>query len=284
MFKRRLDYEGYLIINSAFKKIPTHKLDAITAIKAFDAEISTIADSAKSYEAASMRYEFWRTALEKIRKRESCEGHPLVEDLFKAKLTSTQVHRLLGNLNARAERLDRKIFSLADLDEYAHKSLVQILWCINSIVSDDRILKEDIEKEHSLDHLGKAQVVIRRLKGLAKAISVRNPQAEQFIPLGLLGKFGLNGPKIIESMKSGNTKDLLDIIHEIASHAHSHLTLINQKDVQSDLFLKLSKYCSLRYLSILEQHNFSIFHPKVIRTGSHRDGILPIKIYFKTIF
>lgn len=159
------------------------------------------------------------------------------------------------------------------MDEYAHKSLVPILWCINEVISD----KSNVEMEHLLDHLGKVQVMLRRLKGLAKALSIGNPIAEQFVPISLLGKFGLNGPKMIESLKTGETEKLTDVVHEMASHAHSHLTMIRSCP---DAFIKLSKYSSERYLKTLEKSKFSILNTKVQIIGSQRDGLLPIKLYF----
>lgn len=68
---RRLDYEGYLIVNSLLKQQPTTKLDSIMGIKAFDAEIALISHSTKTPEAAAIRYEFWSSALKRIRKKQS---------------------------------------------------------------------------------------------------------------------------------------------------------------------------------------------------------------------
>lgn len=131
--------------------------------------------------------------------------------------------------------------------------------------------------EHLLDHLGKVQVMLRRFKGLGKTLSTGNPLAEQFVPVSLLGKFGLNGPKMIESLKAGEIEKLTDLVHEMASHAHSHLSMIRSCP---NNFIKLSKYSSERYLKTLEKNNFSILSTKVQIVGSQRDGFLPIKLLF----
>lgn len=47
------------------------KLDAVMAIKAFDAEIATIAHTVKTPEAAAIRYEFWKSGLKRIKLKES---------------------------------------------------------------------------------------------------------------------------------------------------------------------------------------------------------------------
>lgn len=47
------------------------ELDAVMAVKAFDAEIATIAHMVKTPEAASMRYEFWKTGLNRIKEGQS---------------------------------------------------------------------------------------------------------------------------------------------------------------------------------------------------------------------
>lgn len=57
--------------NLAFKGLQKGKLDAIMAVKAFDAEIATISHSVKTPEAAAIRYEFWGTALKRIKRNES---------------------------------------------------------------------------------------------------------------------------------------------------------------------------------------------------------------------
>lgn len=64
----RLDYEGFLISNLVCKH--HSQLDAIMAIKAFDAETATIAHAVSKPEAASIRYEFWRIGLTKIKSTE----------------------------------------------------------------------------------------------------------------------------------------------------------------------------------------------------------------------
>ena len=69
-FIRKLDYEGYLVLNSIFRK-NNAKLSAAMAIKAFDAEIATISHSVRTPEAAAVRYEFWRSALKRIKAKKS---------------------------------------------------------------------------------------------------------------------------------------------------------------------------------------------------------------------
>jgi hypothetical protein len=43
------------------------KLDAVLAVKAFDAESATISHAVKTLDAANIRYEFWRSALKRIK-------------------------------------------------------------------------------------------------------------------------------------------------------------------------------------------------------------------------
>lgn len=63
-----MDYEGYLIANFVCK---ANTLDAVMAVKAFDAEIATIAHTVKTPEAAAIRYEFWKSGLHRIKTNES---------------------------------------------------------------------------------------------------------------------------------------------------------------------------------------------------------------------
>ena len=70
-YSSRLDYEGFLIANVVCKGRPSRQLDALMAIKAFDAETATIAHSVKTPEAAAIRYEFWRIGSKKIKSKEA---------------------------------------------------------------------------------------------------------------------------------------------------------------------------------------------------------------------
>ena len=53
------------------KKNTLRVLDAVIAVKAFDAEIAMIAHSVKTSEAAAVRYEFWKIGLQRIKSKES---------------------------------------------------------------------------------------------------------------------------------------------------------------------------------------------------------------------
>lgn len=55
----------------ACKRLAKGKLDAVMAVKAFDAEIATISHSVKTPETAAIRYEFWGSALKRIKRKES---------------------------------------------------------------------------------------------------------------------------------------------------------------------------------------------------------------------
>lgn len=60
-----------MVANLACKKFGRVKLDAVMAVKAFDAEIATISQTVKTPEAAAIRYEFWSSALKRIKQKES---------------------------------------------------------------------------------------------------------------------------------------------------------------------------------------------------------------------
>lgn len=204
------------------------------------------------------------------------DGHPVMEDLFRSDLTANQLNLLEESLNSRADSLDRRIYSLADLDEYSQKSIVPILRSI-----DESIGSSMAKRDHLLEHLGKAQVTIRRLRGLAKALNTSNPLAEQFIPIGLLGPSGLNGPQMIKESSKGDK--MKDLVHEMTSHALSHLSLI-PRDGANGLFVKLSAYGCQRYLLDLKKQNFDVCNEKVWKIGSQRDGFLPLKLFVKSLF
>ena len=125
-----------------------------------------------------------------------------------------------------------------------------------------------------------AQVTVRRLRGLSKALTINNPLAEQFIPISLLGASGFKRPQMQKRIfKSDKIKDL---VHEMASHAHS--TYPWSPDPSNGLFIKLSAYGCQRYLAELQKQNFDVCSTKVEKIGSQKDGFLPIKLFFKSLF
>ena len=207
------------------------------------------------------------------------DGHPVLEDLLRSDLSLVQLNLLEEALNSRANSLDRRIYSLADLDDYSQKSLVPILRSIHETINCNE--SDSVTRDHLLEHLGKTQVTVRRLRGLAKALTKSNLIAEQFIPISLLGVAGLNGAQMLKESSKG--EKMKDLVHEMASHAHSHLSLIPSNS-SNDLFMKLSVYGCQRYLAALQKRNFDVCDENVMKIGSQRDGFLPIKLFFKSIF
>lgn len=179
--------------------------------------------------------------------------------------------------------MDRKIFTLEDLDGYAEMALVPVLLSIQSLASEAETLPEN-----SISHLGKAQLIVRRLRGLAKALRLNSSSAEQFIPTGLLGDSGLNGSSLIKvispsdaSSKEVKTK-LSQIVQEMAAHSHAHLSSSSQLGGgDNSRFCKLTHYTISRYLDALKRHDFDVLNQKVQITGSSRDGLLPFRLFFK---
>jgi hypothetical protein len=198
-----------------------------------------------------------------------------------ANLNPVQLSFLQTSLDARASDLDRRIFSLDDLDSYAQVALVPILASIQMIHDENY----NDSTEQGISHLGKAQLLVRRLRGLAKALSLRSASAEQFIPIGLLGTFGLNGSSLINAYSSPTDpsssklkEKLAKLVQEMALHSNFHLS--GGLECKSR-FCKLTHYTISRYLDNLKKHNFDILNPKVIATGSVHDGLLPLKLLFK---
>ena len=153
-----------------------------------------------------------------------------------------------------------------------------ILCSIDETVTDAAVNKA--ARGHLLEHLGKAQVTIRRMRGLAKALNTKNSLAEQFVPISLLGASGLNGPQMLKESSRG--EKVKAVVHQLASHAHSHLSLI-PRDGGNGLFAELSAYGCQRYLTELQKQNFDVCNAKVEKIGSQRDGFLPVKLFFKSL-
>lgn len=84
-------------------------------------------------------------------------------------------------------------------------------------------------------------------------------------------------------MKYRSKKEVLDISYDLATVANDHLTIAKNllKDSQVKQFLPVFLPIILveMYLKKLEQCNFDIFH----QTLYQRDGILPLKLWFKSL-
>ena len=84
-------------------------------------------------------------------------------------------------------------------------------------------------------------------------------------------------------MKYRSKKEVFDVSYDLATIANDHLTTAKNllKDSQVKQFLPVFLPIILveMYLKKLEQCNFDIFH----QTLYQRDGILPFKLWFKSL-
>lgn len=186
---------------------------------------------------------------------------------------------------------------MAQLDDYASKSLVLLWWAqLDSLQSSVMSFDERMELEHVAAHLGKAQTVLRRLQGLIGAVREGHRMADEYIPSGLLAKHALSGPDIATARSNPETLRVLsDAVHELASHAHNHLHSAQRRlssaavatSVQSDAsvskLLALSIFVTGRFLQTLERANFNVTDGRVMRTGTARDGLLPLSLLLHSV-
>lgn len=197
------------------------------------------------------------------------DGHPLLEELDRSELKINQIDALEKSLESRASSLDKTIVTLTDLDDYSNRALVPILETICEIDSKT-MTSPDLST--SLAYLGRAQMIIRRLKGIGASLRMstlnKNQVAKLFIPAKLL----LNEDLGI------NENLLKEIMHEMASHAHSHLSQVEPVNK----FVKLSRYTTFRYLDELRRCEYNILKDSLQIIGSKRDGTLPVKVFIKS--
>jgi hypothetical protein len=294
MSARRVDYEGYL---ATLKIIRPHAgRMGVLALKALDAELALLPEG-------SPRFAFYRTAIGAMASSEAfAQGHPVLNALRTSlrQVTATQRRWLLGSLEAREQGLDQHLPTLQALDEYAQKTLVASIYCqLEYLLGPGNESAADLLRlEHSASHLGKAQFVSRRLRVLHQSLTrpAGKIAPSRLIPSFLLAKYRVSGEAIDCDPRSSSVHEaLVSITHDLASHAHGHLSLF-QKDLSSgstsssrrlaSRLLKTEAFCTQRFLKRLEDPHQCAFDPLLNRrafiSGTQRDGFLPAILYAKS--
>lgn len=163
------------------------------AIRAFNVEVSSIADNVTNPQIARLRYQWWRDAIaslssvsrlqsslmtgkytERHGKQDTPVPHPTVIALHRAfrrrKLSSYRFTRLIDA--KERNMLDSSYSSLSDLTAYAQATDLSLLMLQMQILSPSQISKGEISGiplstiDHSLSHLATYIGLARTLQGL----------------------------------------------------------------------------------------------------------------------
>ena len=283
----KLDYEHYML--SIF--YPNEKRLLYQTIRAYNAEISTIRDSAKGNElTAKMRFQFWRDTLENIYEPSSGDNrqianHPTVIALENACREGRLGRQWLERcLNAKeAEMLEDEWTNLSDMEEYAEAAFSSLIYSSIECLG----IPETNEINTAASHLGIAQGITTLIRAVPYSV-----QMENRIPLAkwILAKNNcINDDIFINSLEDHNnfTIEGKNAIFEFASVAHNHLR--SAKDIltnDSGALVDRNVYPAFlpamlvqEYLNHLEQADFNVFDPTLRKR--ERRGWHTLKLLWK---
>ncbi|CAH0514488.1 unnamed protein product [Peronospora belbahrii] len=257
---RKLDYDGYI----CGLLLPVKTRPSYFAIRAFNAEIATIKDSAHSNQiTGKIRIQWWRESIYNLYKRSLTTSNERPEHstlLLRGLDKAIQEHDLTWRwferlLDARDLDLDRdEVQNLRELEIYAEQTASSLLYltleCLG--VRDDTA-------DQVAGHAGVTIGLATLLRGTAYHAS----RQQSYLPEDLMSKHGVTAEDLlvaVEDPKMG--EKAAPVVFDVACRAMEHLHQARslRKNLPSEsrrAFLPLVS--SAVYLKELEAVNFNAF-------------------------
>ncbi|KAG0713903.1 NADH dehydrogenase (ubiquinone) complex I, assembly factor 6 [Chionoecetes opilio] len=159
-----------------------------------------------------MRLQFWRDTLDRIYS-DNAPKQPVAMELYRAIKKHRLSKRWLRSLvDAREEQLERRHFrSIQEIEEYSEKSNAALYYLILQGLGS-----ENLHADHAASHLGKAEGIIKALRGVPHNASKRRV----FLPQDIMMKHGVSEEDVIRGSREQNVKD---VIYDMASQAYHHV-------------------------------------------------------------
>lgn len=278
---RKLDYDGYL----CGLLLPVETRPSYFAIRALNAEIATIKDSAyNNLIAGKIRMQWWRERIYNLYensfagdKRRMEQSTPLLRGLEKAiqehDLTRRWFERLL---DARDLDLDREeVQTLAELESYAEQTASSLLYltleCIG--VRDDTA-------DRVAGHAGVAIGLATLLRGTP----YHSSRQLTYLPKDLLTKHRVTVDDLVAAVEDVKVGDkAVPVIFDVACRAMEHLNQARSMRHQIPresrcAFLQLVS--SSLFLKDLETARFNAFAPELQQQNMFRLHVQVLKHYF----
>jgi len=251
---QRVDNEHYVSTVLA----PTKYRGAFFGLRAFNAELASISESAKDPRTASMRFQWWRTTLDQIYGGEPPQ-QPTALFLTPLVLRNNWKHEdMMKIIDAREQTTgDVQPQSVQELEYYGemiHSTLYHLAL--------DSLGVEDEKARHAASHLGRAMGMVLALRGTP----VLALQRKVSLPQDLIEK---TGTKISDITRGQSSEQLTDAVFQLASTANAHVEQCRAfaehipKEAQPAL---LPAVFAHRYLQRLQEANFQIFSPAMTNT------------------
>lgn len=241
---RQRDRESYL----CSLLLPPQSHLAAFAVRAFNVELATIRSMVSNQTTALMRFQFWKSTLDKIfdqnqkdasaadSKTNSGSGyfmgaipeHPVAETLAVAVQEKKLSRKWLSELiDARIERLDerRNFQTIKELEDFYQRTFGAVFFLLleaNNV--------RQVHADHAASHLAKALGIVNGLR----AINADPERNVNILPLELLLHHRVSQQDVVR-LASGKRrariiadgddmqKRLRDMTYDLASQAHVHL-------------------------------------------------------------
>lgn len=272
--------------------IPRQARDAFIGVRAFNIETGKIADNVKKPEFAKMRFEFWKS---------------LIQKALSPSLTSQSLHNIpaepVAILLAHANAVDnialskrffitalqtretfmnnppfRSIDKMASYGEGTYSQLnyltQELLYSIaptsSQFLNENPKIVEELET--IVAHIGQATGIATFLRGYNFFVT-----RKRFVPLpvDIMAKYSISQEQVLRGEISDHA--LSDIVFETATRANDHLisarTYLNDLNTEKlgntipdAMFLPAMTSIPVQlYLEKLEKHNFNILNPKLAK-------------------
>ncbi len=272
----KVDYEHYAV--GLF--FPEHARPAYLAVRAYNAEVSTIRDMVHGNQLTGrMRFQFWRDALESI-----YEGKPVPQQPTAIALADACRGSRIGRqwlercLNAKeADMEDQDFNNISDLEEYAEAAFSSLIYSSVECLG----VEETGSINTAASHLGIAEGMITLLRGIPFTAAA---EKRVVVPRWVMAKSNAKDEHFFDAASDPNAfgVEAKNAIFEIASVANSHLRAAHDlaDELPQDVLPAfLPALIVTDYLDELEGADFNVFDPAL--RGRSKRGWHTLKFLWK---
>ncbi|XP_071537755.1 NADH dehydrogenase (ubiquinone) complex I, assembly factor 6 [Panulirus ornatus] len=261
------DYENFLSV----LLLPQNARATAVALRAFNVELAQIQDVTSEILMAKMRLQFWRETIDQLYMGNT-PGQPVALGLHRAVRRHQLSKRWLRSLiDSREEQLDcRQFTSLAAVENYSEKSNSALYYLLLQGMG-----VESVHADHAASHLGKAEGIMRLLRG----IPYHGTKRKVLLPRDLMMKHGVSQEDVI---RGGREQKVKDVIYDVASQSYQHLeharSFLNDVPKEARVCLLPSVAVS-SYLKSLQKVHFDVFDSRL----QIRNNLLPFLMLWKKV-
>lgn len=259
---KKHDYENFL----ATILLPSEYRNDALAVRAFNVELALVGAMTKEPLAGLMRLQFWRDTLEAIYK-DNPRQQPVAMALHRAVRRRGLQKRWLTRLIDSREKLvhSSRFITIGELEEYVEESNASLYYLLLQCAG-----VTSVEGDHCASHLGKAEGVVKVLRGLP----LLAPHRQIMLPQQIVALHGVTEESVVRGEDSPKLRDAVLDVASVANSHMKHAVAIAAK-LPGPALPPLYPLVGLRAsLARLERLQFNLFDK---RWGS-RDPLLPSRL------